>query len=370
LAKSGIKILELLSKQNILETKTVNNLLLHLFNEEPKIRNLISQIAINYILNFEQPNKDGIVAKPSIDHVHFLNQLALRLTGKVPNMMKIFVEDFFDELKIIKNYKLLFDYVNNLLNQDEIEFDLLQNIFILIDNSIKMVRLKIDILDQKEFIKKHDEFCEELINRISEFLKKLRIVRNDNDIRQNSHFDLINNLLQLLQNFKLFPSSSFNIPFETVKQILFELKQTFFISTSVFKDNKSKRDDNSELDLDSDEESINNKKRIKQSQSTLSEEKIIENYIKSNYSSGTEKLCENILRGMSSILNDQKLFELFNYNDTQIMDQIIYSSNDKDNKDCLAYIFFKTFQEQIYPILIIQKSLKNREVMTYLKLVN
>ena len=50
---------------------------------------------------------------------------------------------------------------------------------------------------------------------------------------------------------------------------------------------------------------------------------------------------------MSSILNDQKLFELFNYNDTQIMDQMIYSSNDKDNKDCLAYVFFKTFQEQI-----------------------
>ena len=273
LAKSGIKILELLSKQNILETKTVNNLLLHLFNNEPKIRNLISQIAINYILNFEQPNKDGIVAKPSIDHVHFLNQLALRLTGKVPNMMKIFVEDFFDDLKIIKNYKLLFDYVNNLLNQEEVEFDLLQNIFILIDSSIKIVRSKIDILDQKDYIKKHDEFCEELINRFSDFLKILRIMRNDNDNRQNSNFDLINNLLQLLQNFKLYPSSSFNIPFETVKQILFELKQTFFISTSVFKNNKSKREDNSELDLDSDEESINNKKRIKQSQSKLSEEK-------------------------------------------------------------------------------------------------
>ena len=51
-------------------------------------------------------------------------------------MMKIFVEDFFGELTIIKNYNLLFDYANHLLNQDEIEFDLLQNIFILIDNSI------------------------------------------------------------------------------------------------------------------------------------------------------------------------------------------------------------------------------------------
>ena len=181
--------------------------------------------------------------------------------------------------------------------------------------------------------------------RFSEYLKKLRFAKIDKDIRSNSNYDLINALLQLLQNFKLYPTSSFNIPFETIKQILFELKKTFFISTSVFNNKK----DNSELDIDSEEESqsYNNKKKIKQSQSILSEEKIIENYIKSNYSCGTEKLCENILRGMSSILNDQKLFELFNYNDTQIMDQMIYSSNDKDNKDCLAYVFFKTYQEQI-----------------------
>ena len=346
LAKSGIKILELLSKQNILETKTVNNLLLHLFNEEPKIRALISQITINYILNFEQPKQDGVIPKPSIDNVHFLNQLALRLTGKVPNMMKIFVEDFFNELNVIKNYKLLFDYVNYLLNQDELDFDLLQNIFILIDNSIKLVRNKIDEYGQNDYIKKHDEFCEEIINRISEFIKKLLFVRNEKDIKSNSNFDLINGLLQLLPNFKLYPTSSFNIPFETVKGILLELRKTFFILTSASNNNK----DNSQLDLDSDEESIsyhNNKKKIKQSQSVLSEEKIIENYIKANYTCGTEKLCENILRGMSSILNDQKLFELFNYNDTQIMDQMIYSSNDKDNKECLAYTFFKAFQEQI-----------------------
>lgn len=352
LAKSGIKILELLSKQNILETKTVNNLLLHLFNEEPKIRSLIAQITINYILNFEQPNDDGIIAKPCIEHVHFLNQLALRLTGKINNMMNIFVQDFFNELKIIKNYKLLFDYVNHLLNQDEIEFNLLQNILMLIDNSIKIVRNKIDEYGQTDYIKKHDEFCEELINRMSEFLKKLRFIKNDKDTRHNTQYDLINSLLQLLQNFKLYPASSYNIHFETVKQILFELKKTFFISTSIYNNNtnKSNKNENSELDIDDSDDEISSnkhKKRIKQSQSTLTEEKIIENYIKSNYSSGTEKLCENILRGMSSILNDQKLFELFNYNDTQIVDQVIYSSNDKDNKECLAYIFFKTFQEQI-----------------------
>ena len=349
LAKSGIKILDLLAKQNILETKTVNNLLLHLFNEEPKIRALISQITINYILNFEQPNDEGVIVKPSVEHVHLMNKLSLRLTNKGQNMMHTFVADFFNDLNIIKNYKLLFDYVNFLLNQDEIEFDFLQNIFLLIDSSIKMVRNKIDEFGLNDYIKKHDEFCEELINRFSEYLKKLRFAKIDKDIRSNSNYDLINALLQLLQNFKLYPTSSFNIPFETIKQILFELKKTFFISTSVFNNNKNKKD-NSEIDIESDEESIlsdKNKKKIKQSQGELNEEKIIENYIKSNYSCGVEKLCENILRGMSSILSDQKLFELFNYNDTQIMDQMIYSTNDNDNKECLAYIFFKTFQEQI-----------------------
>ena len=142
----------LLSKQNILDSETVNNLLINLFNDEQKIRNSISKITINYILNFEQPDNYGIIAEPSIEHVHSLNQLALRLIGKAPYMIKIFVENFFDELKIIKNYKLFFDYANYLLNQDEIKFDLLQNIFFLIDNSIKMVRNKIDILAQKEYI--------------------------------------------------------------------------------------------------------------------------------------------------------------------------------------------------------------------------
>ena len=347
LAKSGIKILELLSKQNILETKTVNNLLLHLFNDEPKIRSLISKITINYILNFEQPEKDGTIPKPCMDHVHFMNQLALRLTGKVPNMMKIFVEDFFNELNIIKNYKLLFDYVNNLLNQEEIEFDLLQNILILIDSSIKMVKILIEERGDKEYIKKHDEFCEQLINRISEFIKKLRFSYNQNDIKQKSHYELINNLLQLLENFKLYPQSSFNIQFETIKQILFELKKTFFISTSTI---NAKNNNDINIDEDENDENIKRKNKIKirQSQIQLSEEKIIENYLKlNNYSCGVEKLCENILKGMASILNDQKLFELFNYNQTEFLDQMIYSVNDSNNTDCLAYIFFKTFQEQV-----------------------
>ena len=339
LAKSGIKILELLSKQNILETKTVNNLLLHLFNDEPKIRRLISQIAINYILNFEQPDKDGNIQKPNVEHVHFLNQLALRLTGKVSNMMKVFVEDFFYDLNIIKNYKLLFDYVNNLLNQDEIEFDLLQNILILIDNSIKIVKIQIEEKGQNEYIKKHDEFCEQIINRISEFIKKLRFAHSENDIKQNSQYELINSLLLLLENFKLYQKSSFNIQFETIKQILLELKKTFFISTSII---------NTKIDIESDDDFSKKNKNIKfkQSQSQITEEKIVESYLRNNFSCGIEKLCENILKGMASILNDQKLFELFNYNQTDFLDQMIYSLDDKNN-DCLAYIFFKTFQEHI-----------------------
>ena len=147
---------------------------------------------------------------------------------------------------------------------------------------------------------------------MSEFLKKIKIMIND-DFRKNFNFDLINNLLQLLKNFKLYPSSSFNVPLKTVKQILFKLKQAFFILKPVpYLITVERRKNNSELDLDSDEKSINYIKRIKRSQSTSSEENLIDNYIKSNYSNDTEKLYENILSGISSILND----EIFNYNDT------------------------------------------------------
>ena len=135
----------------------------------------------------------------------------------------------------------------------------------------------------------------------------------NDDFRKNFNFDLINNLLQLLKNFKLYPSSSFNVPLKTVKQILFKLKQAFFILKPVpYLITVERRKNNSELDLDSDEKSINYIKRIKRSQSTSSEENLIDNYIKSNYSNDTEKLYENILSGISSILND----EIFNYNDT------------------------------------------------------
>ena len=152
----------------------------------------------------------------------------------------------------------------------------------------------------------------ELIERMSEFLKKIKIMIND-DFRKNFNFDLLNNLLQLLKNFKLYPSSSFNVPLKTVKQILFKLKQAFFILKPVpHPITVERRKDNSELDLDSDEKSINYIKRIKRSRSTSSEENLVDNYIKSNYSNDTEKLYENILSGISSILND----EIFNYNDT------------------------------------------------------
>ena len=135
----------------------------------------------------------------------------------------------------------------------------------------------------------------------------------NDDFRKNFNFDLLNNLLQLLKNFKLYPSSSFNVPLKTVKQILFKLKQAFFILKPVpHPITVERRKDNSELDLDSDEKSINYIKRIKRSRSTSSEENLIDNYIKSNYSNDTEKLYENILSGISSILND----EIFNYNDT------------------------------------------------------
>ena len=119
---------------------------------------------------------------------------------------------------------------------------------------------------------------------------------NENDIKQNSHYELINSLLLLLENFKLYPKSSFNIQFETIKQILIELKKTFFISTSII---------NTKIDIDIDDENSEKNKNIKFKQSQISEVKIIESYLRINYSCGIEKLCENILKGMLSILNDK-----------------------------------------------------------------
>ena len=337
LAKSGIKILELLSKNGILEIKTVYNLVLHLFHENLQIRKLITQITINYILNFEQPDKNGNIPKLSVKNVHHLNQLALRLTGKVPGMMEIFVDDFFDQLNIIKNYKLLFDYINELLNQDEIECDLLLSILILIDKSIKQVKNYIEFKERSDLIKFHDEFCEQLLSNVSEFIKKLRYVTGQEIVTQTSHYEIITAVINLIENFKLYQKSTINVQYENIKLILEELKKTFIGSIYKFKSKDSGKKSSSTTS--------SNKIHFKNKDSLLNEERIINSYIYSNYSSGVDKLIQSVLKAMSTLLNDKKLYELFNYNDTIGLDEIIFSQN--DNSDCLASMFFKTFQENI-----------------------
>lgn len=170
IAKRGIKIIELISKHNILDLKTVNLLLPHLFNPDPNIRNLISNIVLNYILNFESRNVineakeedennetenndaeerskskakkeedlmdvcDGEVKeenknnspskakyKYSLENLIEIFEFFSKLTEKDEKMIKVLVDNFYSKMDVFKNFTLFFDLIDMILNRVSIE---------------------------------------------------------------------------------------------------------------------------------------------------------------------------------------------------------------------------------------------------------
>lgn len=171
IAKRGIKIIELISKHNILDLKTVNLLLPHLFNPDPNIRNLISNVVLNYILNFESRNiineakeeeeeneieieddklnynnkskvkKEELMDvcdeeenekdktsihnksqfKYSIENLIEIFEFFAKLTEKDEKMIKVLVDNFYPKMNVFKNFTLFFDLIDTLLNKTNVE---------------------------------------------------------------------------------------------------------------------------------------------------------------------------------------------------------------------------------------------------------
>ena len=167
IAKRGIKIIELISKHNILDLKTVNLLLPHLFNPDPNIRNLISNVVLNYILNFEsrnvineakeeeennendneegynktkakrenlmdvcdgeenQENKNNIQNKAqykyTLENLIEIFEFFSKLTEKDEKMIKVLVDNFYPKMNVFKNFTLFFDLIDLLLNKSNID---------------------------------------------------------------------------------------------------------------------------------------------------------------------------------------------------------------------------------------------------------
>lgn len=181
IAKRAIKIIDLLSKNDILDLKTVNLLLPHLFNPDPQIRNLISNVTINYILDYEKNNdiiaeeeneesideenvenseenknkakssemdiceeepnsskniniinnnftsgkkKDNkskkAAYKYTLDNLCELLKFFNKLTEKDDKMIKVLVDNFYSKMSVFKNFTLFFDLFEAVLNQVDV----------------------------------------------------------------------------------------------------------------------------------------------------------------------------------------------------------------------------------------------------------
>ena len=122
LSKEGIKILEILSQQKILELKTVQKLIPHLFNSVIEIRMIIAKIVFCYIFN-NNLNSDSKIYSLNNSNIEFNNEkftsidydnilkfieFCFKLSDNDEKMIEILIDDFFELSKYLKNFKYFF----------------------------------------------------------------------------------------------------------------------------------------------------------------------------------------------------------------------------------------------------------------------
>jgi hypothetical protein len=282
IAKQAIKIIELLSQYNILENKTVQAMLPHLFNPESQIRNLISKIVVNYILNFEKEKKrnqdeqaeenedDGNFDRnsqslgkkaeknskvnlsveqnnnlkvSSIENLIETLQFFFRLADNEEKMVKVLVDNFYDKLNIFKHFNIFFDLIyyilynsgNNIANiQNNLDIkcgydDLLQTCLIVLNYSIEKIQNEIESnsADNIQLITKNEEFVNLLLNNSTGIIKKMRISLNSATQSENFFF-----FLNLYDKFKIYPQNLIKFDFEIISELAKELKNSFFTNVN------------------------------------------------------------------------------------------------------------------------------------------
>ena len=329
LARTGIKIIELLSYQKILEPKTVHQLLPHLFNPENGIRTLVSRIVVSYILNFENENDDDEKHINSIKDVRYLVEFNYKLSDNENQMVEIIVDDLFNCLNIFKDFQIFFDFIEQELNSSNCQLNFIYNALLIIKYSINKIQMKIDN-SMINLININDDFINLFVKKITLFLKKFRVPIFENAI-QNNQIKILNVCLELFDNLKIYKANNtFNFSFDSIKEIIKELISSFFINTSTF----------GEIE-------INNK-----------DENDMFNMSYNNEIPLFEKLCNNILNAILSILNNKELIEFFEYCQNNLIEEFVYGNN--EDKESLKSKF----------ISIIKKEIIQSKIYTKLKIAN
>lgn len=281
IAKQAIRIIELLGQDKILENKTVDSLVPHLFNPQPQIRNLISKVIINYKLNFEisgeneielndEDNEDEEDKNESkkdvkkierkiiltLDNLLYLLEIFFKLGDNEEKMIKILVDDFYPSLVIFKDFSLFFEMIDLLIDdiidkpsQKPFETNLdsetlLKTCLLVLNYSVQQLQNDIELASSSadeesrisELIPKNEEFVNLIINKIPIFIKKIRVGNNVEE--------LFYELLNLFENLKIFNQNLVKFNENTLLEIINELINSFFVTLQVsfIKDENNNKD--------------------------------------------------------------------------------------------------------------------------------
>lgn len=314
LAKQGLKIVELLSQHKILEEKTITQLLPHLFNQEPAIRNLIAKVVKKYILTFEndaeeeenvEENKEDVDMEGSeskkktielkTSDVHCLVEFMHRLTDNQPEQVKVLVDVFFDLLDIFKHIKLFFQYIDQMV-ASQLDMYLIHTAILILKFSLEKIQTQIEQGKDESLLSVNEEFINVFISKVSEYIKKFRIPVFENIVNP-TQCEILNSLLDLFSYFKIYETNVITFGFETIKDIVAELKNSFFINIVTFAQCEKQKSKNAPVE-----------------DPLITNEHIL-----------FEKLCDNLLKSINAIISNDILFSLINYNQSKFLSELIYN---------------------------------------------
>jgi hypothetical protein len=242
LAKPAIKIIEILSEMKLLSDETVNSLLPHLFNSEAAIRNLITKVVLNTILNFStksEKESEEIKESKEKEEIEFsfenfveVIEFIYKLTGNENNMISILVMNLYDQSDFLSHYDFYFKFLELLMKQENhSNIEISQPPNLLISTVIKTLsfcirelqkRINNSIEKNQNLISKNEEFINHFCINIYQILNGLMMEDIEN----------FNEILNLFENFIIFDQNLVKLEQRSFMDILKSLQKAFFLNYS------------------------------------------------------------------------------------------------------------------------------------------
>lgn len=246
LAKPAIRIIEILSEMKLLTEETVNSLLPHLFNSETSIRNLISRVVLNTILNFSKKQdsqrhseiKDEEMEEEeefTFDNFVEVIEFFFKLSANEPNMISILVNNFYSSSNFLLHFDFYFRLLSILLNQEKDEqIEVTQPHTSLITTVIRTLNFTV-----KELQKKIEEMIErdlKLVSKNEEFVNLMFInLHNMMNCLMIDDIENFNELLNLFESFKIYDQSLVKFEEKNFLEILKSLQKAFILNYTIEK---------------------------------------------------------------------------------------------------------------------------------------